>query len=66
MAAYGLTGLITGGAVVAAAKMGLLAKLGVVIPKSFKIVIVAIAALGAAIAKFFRSIFGGGKSRSRS
>ena len=64
VAQYGLTGLITGGLVVAAAKTGLLAKLGVLIAKFAKVIIVGILALGAGIAKFFRSIFGGRKARS--
>ncbi len=60
IAQYGLTGLITGGLVVAAAKTGLLAKLGVMIAKFAKPIIIGIIALGAGIAKFFRNIFGGG------
>ena len=65
VAQYGLTGLITGGLVVAAAKTGLLAKFGVLIAKFAKVIIVAVLALGAGIAKFFRNIFGGGnKARS--
>ena len=60
IAQYGLTGLITGGLVVGAAKMGLLSKLGVVIAKFAKVIIIGIIALGAGIAKFFKSIFGGG------
>ena len=65
VAQYGLTGLITGGLVVAAAKTGLLAKFGVLIAKFAKVIIIGVIALGAGIAKFFRSIFGGGnKARS--
>ena len=64
VAQYGLTGLITGGLVVAAAKTGLLAKLGVLIAKFAKVIIVGVLALGAGIAKFFRSIFGGSKAGS--
>ena len=59
VAQYGLTGLITGGLVVAAAKSGLLAKLGMLIAKFLKPIIIGVVALGAGIAKFFRSIFGG-------
>jgi len=59
VAQYGLTGLITGGLVVAAAKTGLLAKLGVMIAKFAKPLIIGVLALGAGIAKFFKSIFGG-------
>lgn len=51
VAAYGLTALIAGGAVAAAAKSGLLGKL-------LKPIIVGIAVLGGAIASFFRRIFG--------
>ena len=61
VAQYGLTGLITGGLVVAAAKTGLLAKLGVLIAKFAKLIIIGVIALGAGIAKFFRGIFGGGR-----
>lgn len=64
IAQYGLTGLITGGLVVAAAKSGLLAKFGVLIAKFAKVIIIGIAALGAGIAKFFRGIFGGRKAQS--
>ena len=60
VAQYGLTGLITGGLVVGAAKMGLLSKLGVLIAKFAKAIIIGVIALGAGIAKFFKSIFGGG------
>jgi uncharacterized membrane-anchored protein len=59
VAQYGLTGLITGGLVVAAAKTGLLAKFA-------KFIIIGIVAIGGAIAKFFRGIvgaFGGGRRR---
>jgi uncharacterized membrane-anchored protein len=64
VAQYGLTGLITGGLVVAAAKSGLLAKLGIILAKFAKVIIVGILAIGATIAKFFRAIFGGSKARS--
>ncbi|MGO9112387.1 MAG: DUF2167 domain-containing protein [Thermoguttaceae bacterium] len=64
IAQYGLTGLITGGLVVAAAKTGLLAKLGVMIAKFAKPIIIGVLALGAGIAKFFRNIFGG-RNRTR-
>jgi uncharacterized membrane-anchored protein len=59
IAQYGLTGLITGGLVVAAAKSGLLAKLGVMIVKFAKPLIIGVLALGAGIARFFKNIFGG-------
>lgn len=51
VAAYGLTGLITGGAVLGAAKLGLLAKLGTFIAKFAKVIIVGVLALGAGIWK---------------
>jgi len=53
LAAYGLTGLITGGAAVVAAKSGLLGKLLAMIAKGGKLVIVAVAALFAGIWKLF-------------
>ncbi len=65
VAQYGLTGLITGGLVVGAAKLGILSKLGVLIAKFAKLIILGVIALGAGIAKFFRNIFGGG-SKARS
>jgi uncharacterized membrane-anchored protein len=64
VAAYGLTGLITGGLVVGAAKTGLLAKLFVVLAKGGKAIVVGILAIGAAIWKFAASIFGGRQSKS--
>lgn len=53
VAAIGLTGLITGGALAAAAKSGLLGKLGSVIAKGGKAIIALVAAAGAAIARAF-------------
>jgi uncharacterized membrane-anchored protein len=58
LAAYGLTGLITGGAALAAAKSGLLAKLGLVIAKAGKAIVVGILALAAGIWKVVTRIFG--------
>jgi len=55
VAAYGLTGLITGGAAVAAAKSGLLAKIGIAIAKMGKAIIIGILAIGAGI---WKMIFG--------
>jgi uncharacterized membrane-anchored protein len=51
VAAYGLTGLITGGAAVAAVKSGLLAKIGVALAKMGKIILIGIAAIGAGVWK---------------
>jgi uncharacterized membrane-anchored protein len=61
VAEYGLAGLIAGGAVFGAAKLGLLAKLGAVFAKGGKLVVVAVVAVVAGIAKLFGSIFGGRK-----
>lgn len=58
VAEYGLAGLIAGGAVFGAAKLGLLAKLGALFAKGGKLVIVAVVAVFAGIAKFFGAIFG--------
>jgi uncharacterized membrane-anchored protein len=52
IAKYGLSALVVGGAVGIAAKTGILAKLGVFIAKAFKLVIVGILGLFAAIKKF--------------
>lgn len=60
VAQYGLTGLIVGGGVVAAAKTGLLAKLGVLFAKAGKAIFIGIAALGAGIWKLLT-----GRSGSR-
>lgn len=61
VAAYGLTGLITGAAVAVGAKTGLLAKLGVLLAKGGKLIFLAAAGLIAAIAKLFSKVFGGAK-----
>lgn len=52
VAQYGLTGLITGGAAVAAAKTGLLGKLAMVFAKAGKAVVVFIALIAGGIWKF--------------
>jgi uncharacterized membrane-anchored protein len=57
LAAYGLTGLITGAAAVGAAKTGLLAKLAVVFAKAGKAIVIALAALAAGVWKFCTSFF---------
>ncbi|MGD0899412.1 MAG: DUF2167 domain-containing protein [Thermoguttaceae bacterium] len=62
LAAYGLTGLITGGAAVAAAKTGLLAKLGLVIAKAGKAIVIGILALAAGLWKLFARIFRGNRA----
>ncbi|HEY1081437.1 MAG TPA: DUF2167 domain-containing protein [Prosthecobacter sp.] len=58
LAKYGLTGLIAGGGAVAAAKMGLFAKLGGFVAKLGKGIIVVIIAIGAALKGFFSKLFG--------
>jgi uncharacterized membrane-anchored protein len=58
IAAYGLSALVLGGAGVMAAKMGLFAKLGVLLGKAWKVVVVALVAVGAAIKKLFNKLTG--------
>jgi uncharacterized membrane-anchored protein len=53
IAKYGLSALVVGGAVGLAAKTGLLAKLGVILAKGIKLIIVGLVAVGAAIKKLF-------------
>ncbi len=53
LAAYGLTALIAGGAGAVAAKTGLLAALGKLIAKCWKILIVALIGVGAFLKRFF-------------
>ncbi|MFO0263216.1 MAG: DUF2167 domain-containing protein, partial [Planctomycetota bacterium] len=65
VAAYGLTGLVAGGAAVAAAKMGLLAKLGALIAKGGKGIIVILAAIGFGLLSFLKRFFGGKHQESR-
>lgn len=52
IAEYGLTGLIAGGATIAAVKTGLLGKLGLILAKAGKAIFLGIAALGAGIWKW--------------
>lgn len=58
LAEYGLAALVAGGGVALAAKTGLLAKLGLVLAKGGKAIILGIVAVGAGIANFFKRIFG--------
>lgn len=62
VADYGLMGLVAGGATVAAVKTGLFGKLGLLLAKGGKAVIVGICVLGAGILSFFRRLLGGGPS----
>jgi uncharacterized membrane-anchored protein len=57
IAAYGLTGLITGAAAVGAAKTGLLAKLALVLAKAGKAIVIGVAALAAGLWKILTSVF---------
>ena len=65
VAAYGLTGLVAGGAAVAVANMGLLAKLGALIAKGGKGIIVILAAIGFGLLSFLKRFFGGKHQESR-
>lgn len=58
LATYGLTGLVVGGGVFAASKMGLFGKLFAVLAKGGKAVFAGIAVLVAGIGKFFGKLFG--------
>lgn len=58
VAQYGLAALVLGGGAAAAAKMGLLAKLGVFFGKAWKLVVAAVVALGIAIKKIINKITG--------
>ena len=53
VATYGLTGLIVGGGLLAAAKTGLLAKLGGLIVKLWQFVAIAVVAIGAFLKRIF-------------
>ena len=53
VAEYGLTALVAGGGLAVAAKTGLLAKLGAILAKSAKAIILVLVAIGAGIAKLF-------------
>lgn len=53
VAEYGLTALVAGGGLAVAAKSGLLAKLGLLLAKAWKIVVLAVVGVGAFIKKMF-------------
>lgn len=61
IAEYGLAGLVAGGALAAAAKTGLLGKLGLLIAKGGKAIILGLVVVGGAIMSVARRVFGGGK-----
>jgi len=56
VATYGLTALIVGGATAAAVKSGLFAKLIVAMTALWKLILVGLAAIGAAIKRFFTNL----------
>jgi uncharacterized membrane-anchored protein len=58
VAEYGLTALIVGGGAAVALKTGLFAKLGVLLLKLWKFILMGLVALGAAIKKVIQAIFG--------
>lgn len=58
VAAYGLSALVLGGAGVMAAKLGLFAKLGVLLGKFWKAIVFGLIALGAGIKKIWDKIVG--------
>ena len=58
VAAYGLSALVLGGAGVMAAKLGLFAKLGVLLGKFWKAIVFGLIALGAVIKKVYDKIVG--------
>ncbi|HVE83975.1 MAG TPA: DUF2167 domain-containing protein [Myxococcales bacterium] len=62
VAEYGLTALVAAGAGAAALKMGLFSKLFGVLAKFFKVIILGVAAGAAAVARFFKKLFGGRSS----
>lgn len=60
MAAVGLTGLVAGGVAIAAAKTGLLAKLGLLLAKGGKVIALVVIGLVAGLGSFVKKLFGGG------
>lgn len=64
IAGVGLAGLVAGGAVVAASKTGLLAKLGLLFAKAGKAIIVGLIVFIGAIGSFIKRLFGGGDHAS--
>lgn len=58
VAEYGLTALVAAGAGAAAVKMGLFAKLFKFVGKFAKVIIIGVAAAGAAVARAIRALFG--------
>ena len=63
VAEYGLTALVAAGAGAAAVKLGLFAFLGKLLAKAGKLVVVAVAGLGAAAVKFWNALRGKASAR---
>lgn len=66
IAAYGLTGLVAGGGLAMAAKTGLLGKLGLLLAKGGKAIILAVVVIFGAGISIVKRIFGGGGETSSS
>lgn len=64
VAQYGLAGLVAGGAAVAAAKTGLLAKLGLMLAKAGKLIVVVLVGGLVMLRSFFARLFGGATGNS--
>lgn len=63
VAEYGLAALIAGGTGAVLLKTGLLAKLGLLLAKLWKLILIGIAAVAGFIKKIFKSIFGGNETK---
>lgn len=66
VAAYGLSALVLGGGAVAAAKLGLFAKLGVLFGKFWKAIVFGVLAIGAALKKVFNKVTGANPDSNQS
>jgi len=64
VAAYGLTGLVAGGGLAMAAKTGLLGKIGLLLAKGGKAIILAVVVLAGGLMSVVKRIFGGGETSS--
>jgi uncharacterized membrane-anchored protein len=64
VAAYGLTGLVAGGGLAMAAKTGLLGKIGLLLAKGGKAIILAVVVLAGGLMSIVKRIFGGGEASS--
>jgi len=58
VAEYGLTALVAAGAGAAAVKLGLFSKLIAFMGKFIKVIVIGVAAGAAALARFFKGLFG--------